>query len=321
MKHFYLLLSFITLFLACKPTQKAILTRADLKPTAKIFVLDKENMPIKPAYTFSIYNDGRIELNAYSKINKTGAFTTMLNAAEYEKFEQTIKDFKAGHLSFNHSQENLGYDIVYYPLKKDASMANPKILPISEKTATITRMIDDYVAYKNWYKKDDAPKLFGDDVPNEIIVTFKQGIKPAETVKRLETEFGTTVKRQIDATTNTYIINYMKGEKAGVIQAFRRQAEVTGVIENSFLRAKENLQQFENQELIVQFKQSIDINEWIKNYATQKMQFVKQVAPDMNYYVVSYYSGTLPAKDMIEMIKKDARVVDAQTNKKVLPRE
>jgi hypothetical protein len=321
LRNLTLLLVSLSLFSACSSSKTTEITRATLAPVVKIYAIDKESVPNKPAYIFSLYNDQRLEFQGYALTEKIGSFTTMMNAAEYSKFVNLIKKANEGHFAYNHSKENIGFDVLYYPLKQANTMADTKNIAQNEQTIMITAALEDLIKYKNWYKKDDAPKIWGEVIPNEFIVTLKAGGSAVQVAKKLNATYGSEAKVCLSPLTHTWLIAFNKGDRKTFWDELKKGEDVITVAENVKTNSIKNLELFDNQELIVQFKQEINIDEWVKTYAKNQMQKVNQVAPNMNYYVVSYNSGTLPAKEMIALIKKDTKVAEIQTNKKVLPRQ
>jgi hypothetical protein len=240
---------------------------------------------------------------------------------EYKRLEDLLKKINQGHTIYHHPTQSISYDILYLPLKKDISMAYGKVLQNETTVVLFNSEIDDFIKYKNWYKKEDAPGIFGDIAPNELILSTKIGTDAAAIVKTLEAQYGTKIIQNIDKTTNTWLISYTKGSMPEVIQAFKRNNDVIGLIENMKMNVDKNMAIFGEQELIVQCKEAINLEEWVKTYAAQKMKAGRQVAPNLTYYTVSFDSSTLSAKELIVLIKKDTKVKEAQVNKKVLPRE
>jgi hypothetical protein len=316
-----LLLPISFLFLLSCAAPKREFTRADLKPVVKYYAINKAEAPQKPMYSMTLYNDFRLELQAYSGLDRTGAYTTMLNKMEFQRVEDLLKKINQGHTVYHHPTESISYDILYLPLKKDISMAYGKVLQNETTVVLFNSEIDDFIKYKNWYKKEDAPTIFGDVTPNELILSTKIGTDAAAIVKTLEAQYGTKIIQNIDKSTNTWLISYTKGSMPEVIQAFRRNDDVVGLIENMKMNVDKNMAIFGEQELIVQCKEAINLEEWVKTYAAQKMKAGRQVAPNLTYYTVSFDSSTLSAKELIALIKKDTKVKEAQVNKKVLPRE
>ena len=320
LKNLTLLLVSLSLFTACSSRKTSEITRATLAPVVKIYMIDKDAMPNKPAYVLSLYNDQRIEFQGYSLTDRIGSFTTMLNNKEYAAFVNLIKKPNEGHFAYNHPTKTVGYDVLYYPLKQVNTMADTKNLPQTEQTIMITAAVEDLIKYKNWYKKENAPKIWGDAIPNEFVVVMKAGGSAVQVAKSLNPTYGAVAKTCLDPMSHTWLLSFDKGDRITFIDALKKGEDVISVSENLSMNNTKNIQLFDNQELIVQFKQEVNIEDWVKTYAANKMQKVKQVAPNMSYYVVSYDVATLSAKKMIALIKKDAKVVEVQTNKEVLPR-
>lgn len=309
------------LFLLSCAAPKREFTRADLKPVVKYYAINKAEAPQKPMYTLSLYNDFRLEMQAYSGLDRVGAFTTMLNKTEYQRVEDLLKKINQGHTVYHQPTQSISYDILYLPLKKDISMANGKVLTNETNVVLFNSEIDDFIKYKNWYKKEDAPTLFGNIAPNELILSTKIGTDAASVVKTLEAQYGTKIIKNIDKTNNTWLISYTKGSMPEVIQSFKRNENVVGVIENMKMNVDKNMAIFNEQELIVQFNETLNLEEWVKTYASQKMRAGRQIAPNLTYYTVIFDSSTSSAKELIALIKKDTKVKEVQVNKKVSPRE
>jgi hypothetical protein len=319
-KNFTIGFAFATLLMSCA-SQPKLLTRADLKAVAKYYATDKDQVPQRPMFTLALYNDARLELQGYSQIDKIGGFTTMLNDKEYAQIIAMMKKMNQGHVVYNHPKLNYTYDLLYYPLKKDISMADGVLLENSTDMVLFNAHIDDLIQYKNWVKKEDAPAIFSNQPSKELIVSVKAGGSAVQAAKGIDPKFGAVAKTCLDPMTHTWLVTYAAGTPVEVINALKRNEDVIGVVENQVINKAQNLEKFNEQELIVQFNQTVTMEDWVKTYASQKMKTIKQVAPNMNYYVVSFDSSILNAKEMITLIKKDTKVVEAQTNKKVFARE
>lgn len=73
-------------------------------------------------------------------------------------------------------------------------------------------------------------------------------------------------------------------------------------------------------DVIVQLKEGVVIQEWMKKYEHFGIKLKKKVTPHMQYYVVSKDPGMGDANDFLQYIKIDPDVVDAQWDKALTPR-
>jgi hypothetical protein len=317
-------LTFLTLFLAffssCK-TPQLPMTLAELNVVSKIYIMDKEAMPNRPFYTLSLYSDQRLELQSVGRIDKLGSFSTALSNKEYANLVGLMKKQNIGLHNFNHPKENVGYSISYFPLKTDISMANSKLITDASYVSEFMALIDNLVANKNWFKKEDAPMVFGEKLANQYLVSVKRDGKIEDVIKSMAADYGAKAVKCTDKTYNTWLVATDKGDKNLTILEFRKNPNVMGVIENSLINKEKNIKIFNNQELIVNFNQAVKIEDWVKTYEKYKMVSERQVAPDMNFYVVSFDATMIGAQEIMALIKKDSKVAEVQTNKKVLPRE
>jgi Domain of unknown function (DUF6438) len=73
-------------------------------------------------------------------------------------------------------------------------------------------------------------------------------------------------------------------------------------------------------DIIVQLKEGVDVQQWMKKFESFGMQLKKKVAPRLSYYVVSMKPGSYTPSDFLQAIKADADVVDAQWDKPLTSR-
>jgi hypothetical protein len=74
-------------------------------------------------------------------------------------------------------------------------------------------------------------------------------------------------------------------------------------------------------DIIVQLKEGVDVQQWMKKFETFGIQLKRKVAPRLSYYVVSMKPGSYTPSDFLQAIKADADVVDAQWDKPLSPRQ
>lgn len=316
--------SFLLFFVACSKKAVVPTSLATLKPIVRIMVTDKSSFPDVVRFTMTLYSDQRLELSGVSGIDKIGQYTTMLTETERDMFIKMVSVFKRGHFTTLDESKKYWYDVIYYPLKKDLSMGDAvQEAATTEKMVTLIGKIEDFVAYKNWLKKSEAPNFMNGKDAGNMLVTLKQGASPSEIInseKYKDIKFKAVM--QTDKNSNTWLFAFAEGFKTfDAVYKVKSHPLVLGAAPNALIDINENMKAFENQQLIVQFKEAVNIDEWVKTYSMYQMKSVEKVAPDLNYWVVSFNSSTIFAKDLITKIKQDMKVKEAQLNRRVSSRD
>ncbi|MFZ4544030.1 MAG: hypothetical protein ACOYOA_08285 [Saprospiraceae bacterium] len=310
-------------FLSSCAKKNSPVTIATLKPIARIKLVDKSQFPEIIRYTLSYYSDQRLELTGNSGMDKIGNYTTMLSAKDNEAFNAMLKKFKRGHFTYNDSKQQLSYDVLYFPLKKEISMGDAIQLPMTPYMGLFITQVEDFIAYKNWYKKDLAPKLLSEKDAGNMMVTLKSGVKPAVVINNPKfADMKLKTVSVCDEKNNTWLFGFLPGMKtADAVYRIKSDPAVLGAIPNTIINLDENLKIYSKVEIIVQFKENIGIQDWIKTYVANDMKVIEKVAPDLNYWLLSFDDSTIAAKELITKIKSDPRVAEVQMNKKVGSRE
>lgn len=73
-------------------------------------------------------------------------------------------------------------------------------------------------------------------------------------------------------------------------------------------------------DVIVQLKEGIDVNAWMKKYERFGIQLKKRITPNQQYYLVSKNPSRGNANDFLQYIKTDEDVVDAQWDRPIQKR-
>lgn len=68
----------------------------------------------------------------------------------------------------------------------------------------------------------------------------------------------------------------------------------------------------EPSDVIVQLKEDVEVNRWLRKFKNFGISLVKKVAPNLQYYVVTWDRNKGTANDFLQYIKHDREVVDAQ---------
>ena len=74
-------------------------------------------------------------------------------------------------------------------------------------------------------------------------------------------------------------------------------------------------------EIIVQLKNKVDFEVWKLQYKNLGLQAKKKIAPNFNYWLISYDQGKMQGDDLIQELRNDEQVVDAQFNKSLSSRK
>ncbi len=73
-------------------------------------------------------------------------------------------------------------------------------------------------------------------------------------------------------------------------------------------------------DVIVQLKEGVDVQVWMKKYSTFGIKLKKRVAPHQQYFVVTKHPEMGSANDFFQYLKLDDEVVDAQWDEELSPR-
>lgn len=75
------------------------------------------------------------------------------------------------------------------------------------------------------------------------------------------------------------------------------------------------------EEIIVQLNSGVNAAAWVVNYGKQNVQLVNRLSPNSAYYLITADPNLMPAKELLEFLRKDGEVVSAQLNNKVEERQ
>lgn len=73
-------------------------------------------------------------------------------------------------------------------------------------------------------------------------------------------------------------------------------------------------------DVIVQLKDGVDVQVWMKKYSTFGIKLKKRVAPNQQYYVVAKHPEMGSSNDFLQYLKLDSEVVGAQWDEELAPR-
>ena len=75
------------------------------------------------------------------------------------------------------------------------------------------------------------------------------------------------------------------------------------------------------QEIIVQLQPGTEVENWALSYNAQGLEVVKKLSPTIDYYLVQYDVQKIQPQAMLDKIRSDMRVVGAEFNKTLSPRD
>ena len=74
-------------------------------------------------------------------------------------------------------------------------------------------------------------------------------------------------------------------------------------------------------EIIIQPKEKVNLEEWTKRYQGYEVVVVKKIAPNLSYYLITWNTSIISPDEMLLKIKSDGDVQSAEFNKKIMKRE
>ncbi len=74
-------------------------------------------------------------------------------------------------------------------------------------------------------------------------------------------------------------------------------------------------------QLIVQLKPGIDTKRWLRKYYLQEMELVESISSDSNYWLFSFNPENKHPQMMLDMVRNDSDVINAEFNKRLSLRE
>ena len=153
----------------------------------------------------------------------------------------------------------------------------------------------------NKINPDDYPEVFGNEIPD------------LPSTSLIFHESGSRKERKIT----------WKQNKDQQLEALTTQLEAYAKSQNwtaSSLPSASDNALIEN-EIIIQFKDNINAEEWVKKFQRQDMIVKKRIAPNLSMYVIQFDNNKATSADMLRWIKEDKAVLNAEMNKKTTIRE
>lgn len=74
-------------------------------------------------------------------------------------------------------------------------------------------------------------------------------------------------------------------------------------------------------EIIIQPKDDVNIDQWVKRYEGYKVVIKQKLAPNFNYYIITWDSEVIGSEEMLQKIKGDSEIILASFNKMITTRD
>lgn len=74
-------------------------------------------------------------------------------------------------------------------------------------------------------------------------------------------------------------------------------------------------------EIIVEPNANTDIEKWLQRYQGYDLAIVKKIAPNFNYYLLSWNTSIITPDEMLAKLKSDKELKSAEFNKKIMKRD
>ncbi|MBK9254683.1 MAG: hypothetical protein IPM42_04285 [Saprospiraceae bacterium] len=74
-------------------------------------------------------------------------------------------------------------------------------------------------------------------------------------------------------------------------------------------------------EIIIEPAPNVSLARWFKKYERYDVRLIKKIAPNLNFWLITYDTSIIKPADFLEMIRQDTEISNAEFNKKLSPRE
>lgn len=93
---------------------------------------------------------------------------------------------------------------------------------------------------------------------------------------------------------------------SALVQSDDEQANSSEIIDDQF---------------IVELNSNVFMSEWLRKYKQYDVRLVKKVAPDLNYWVISFSKQKTTSSELFAIFKQDKELKMVEQNKRVSPRQ
>lgn len=73
-------------------------------------------------------------------------------------------------------------------------------------------------------------------------------------------------------------------------------------------------------EIIILPKPGISLPRWFRSYEEYGVRVLKKIAPNQNYWLITYDEGKIKPEEVLQMIKADEKILEAEFNKETTER-
>jgi len=91
-------------------------------------------------------------------------------------------------------------------------------------------------------------------------------------------------------------------------------------MENAEEKKEDKGEVIENQ-LIIELNSNVFMAQWLRKYSQYDVQLIKQVSPDLSYWLITYNKTKIAPADIMEKLKQDKELKFVEFNKRVSPRD
>lgn len=74
-------------------------------------------------------------------------------------------------------------------------------------------------------------------------------------------------------------------------------------------------------EIIIEPNDNVMLQKWFKRYDGYGVYLIKKIAPNLNYWLISYNQEIIKPQEMLLIIQQDKDIKKAEFNKRIIPRE
>ena len=295
-------------------------TYSDLKTMVKIFATQKMDTRQQLAFSMNLFNDQRLEYQGYGSTFFTGAHSTYLNEKDYKALLKSLKKINLDRFSYINPSE-LEYSVQYVPLIKSmGAVKQGKILSQTPETIQLELLLNRFLKEYKWIKQDLAPSPFGENVPNEVIVTMEKKTNIKTWIKKYDIYKLKTIN-QLDTFTNTWSMRFdtTKVDMKNMVNRLDEDnLNVVGVLPNRYLASAKNMAYYNAQEVLIELQNTVvSPDALVADFGKYDLKLVERIAPNLNYYKLSFDAAKIEASTLLEKLRAHPSVKAAQINKDV----
>lgn len=161
---------------------------------------------------------------------------------------------------------------------------------------------------EKFYSFDDHYPIQNSELPT-IVISYNKA-------KAQKTITGSLDRPQTILSLQRSLEKVAKSDGFELVKAYEPKTSVEEVEEK--MEDKGDI--IENQ-LIIELNSNVFMAQWLRKYSQYDVQLVKQVAPDLSYWLITYNKTKIAPADIMEKLKQDKELKFVEFNKRVSPRD